>query len=125
MAPRNIDKAKNTLILLANSHPTAAKKILKSANNTVIKAIAELALNCLNGVIPLSSAAKKKMRRHKSSMRDVAGKSNIAAKRRVIQRGGFLGALLGTALPLAIKGISALVGHIKRARNKKRARARK
>ena len=125
MAPRNLDKAKDTLILLANSRPTAAKKILKSASNTVIKAIAELALNCLNGVIPLSSAAKKKMSRHKNSMRHIAGGSNIAAKRRVIQRGGFLGALLGTVLPLAIKGISALVGHIKHKKKQKRARARK
>ena len=58
------------------------------------------------------------MSRHKNSMRDIAGGSNIAAKRRVIQRGGFLGALLGTVLPLAIKGISALVGHIKRKKNR-------
>ena len=119
MAPRNVDKAKDTLILLANSHPTAAKKILKNANNTVIKAIAELALNCLNGVLPLNSAAKKKMQRYKSGMRKIASKSSIADKRRVIQRGGFLSALLGTVLPLAIKGIVALVGHFKRKKNKK------
>ena len=123
--PKNIAKAKPTLLLLAKSRPAAAKKILKSASSTVIRAIAELALNCLNGVIPLSSCAKNKMKKYKSNMRHIAGKSNLSSKRRVIQRGGFLGALLGAALPLVIKGVSSLVGRIKRSKNKKRARPKK
>ena len=57
MAPSrlaNITKAKKTLILLANSKPNAVKQILKNANIHVIRAISEIALNCLNGVVSLT-----------------------------------------------------------------------
>lgn len=128
MAPRrgqmsNIRKAKKTLILLANSRPKVVKKILKNANNQVIKAISELALNCLNGAVKLSPTQKAKLSRFKKPMRDLsAPQTKLAAKRAILQRGGFVGTLVGVGLPLLIKGITSLVGAIKRKRRQRASR---
>ena len=119
----NVTKAKNTLILLANAKPKAAKKILANAKNHVIRAISEIALNCLNGVLPLTPAQKRKLRRYKKTMRDLnAPQTKLAAKRKIVQRGGFVSALLGVGVPLLIKGISSLVGIIKRKRAARKGR---
>ena len=112
----NVTKAKNTLILLANAKPKAAK-------NHVIRAISEIALNCLNGVLPLTPAQKRKLKRFKKPMRDLnAPQTKLAAKRKIVQRGGFVSALLGVGVPLLIKGISSLVGIIKKKRAARKGR---
>ena len=126
MAPSrlaNITKAKKTLILLANSKPNAVKQILKNANSHVIRAISEIALNCLNGVVSLTPAQKRKLKRYKKTMRDLsAPQTKLLAKRKIIQRGGFVSALLGVGVPLLIKGISSLVGIIKKTRAARKGR---
>ena len=115
MAPARLSKVKKTLILLAKSKPKVVKQILKNANSNVIKAISEIALNMLNGVVRLTPAQKSKLKRFKKPMRDLnAPQTKLLAKRKIIQRGGFVGTLLGIGLPLLIKGISALAGVIKK-----------
>ena len=121
-AMTNINKVKKTLLLLTKSKPGAAKKILKNANRDLIKAISEIALNMLNGVVPLTSAQKEKMHRHRNSMRQITGQLKLGAKRKIIQRGGFIGSLLGVGLPLLIKGVSSLISHIKRKKSIQKAR---
>lgn len=121
-AMANINKVKKTLLLLTKSKPGAAKKILKNANRDLIKAISEIALNMLNGVVPLTSGKKKQMHRHKNSMRLITRRLNLGAKRKIVQRGGFIGSLLGIGLPLLIKGVSSLISHIKRKKSIQKAR---
>ena len=123
MAPQrlgNINKVKKTLVLLANSKPSVVKKILKNANSHLIKAISEIALNMLNGVVHLTPSQKSKLKRFKRPMRDLTSpQTKLVAKRKLIQKGGFISTLLGVGLPLLIKGITSLVGVI---RKKKRAK---
>ena len=57
--PSSVNKAKKTLLLLAKSKPAAAKKIIQNANSNVLKAISEICLNMLNGVVPLTPKQKK------------------------------------------------------------------
>ena len=122
-AMTNINKVKKTLLLLSKSKPGAAKKILKNANRDLIKAISEIALNMLNGVVPLTLDKKKQqMHRHKNSMRLITRRLNLGAKRKIVQRGGFIGSLLGIGLPLLIKGVSSLISHIKRKKSIQKAR---
>ena len=121
-AMANINKVKKTLLLLTKSKPGAAKKILKNANRDLIKAISEIALNMLNGVVPLTLDQKKQMHRHKNSMRLITRRLNLGAKRKIVQRGGFIGSLLGIGLPLLIKGVSSLISHIKRKKSIQKAR---
>ena len=120
--PASIQKVKKTLVLLANAKPTVAKKIIKSASGNVVKAISEICLNMLNGVINLSSTHKKKLKKYRSTMRKLTEKNTIASRRKLIQRGNFVGSLLSIGLPLLVKGISALVSHIKSKKSKKSRR---
>ena len=126
MAPSklaNITKVKTTLLLLAQSTPSAMKKILKDASGKVIRAICEIALNCLNGAVPLTRAQKARLKRFKKPMRDLnAPGRSLLDKRQLAQRGGFLSTLLGVALPLVIKGVSKLVGIIKQRKRARRGR---
>ena len=57
-------------------------------------------------------------------MRKIAEKNtNLTAKRKYIQKGGFLTSLLSVGLPLLIGGISSLVGFIKKKKSAKSRRA--
>lgn len=120
----NIDKVKKTLVLLVNSKPNVVKKILKNADRRLIKALSEVALNVLNGAVRLTPLQKSKLKRFKKPMRDLtaAPESKLSAKRKIIQRGGFVSTLLGFALPAIIKGISSLVGVIRKKRRAKGGR---
>ena len=112
----NLSRHRKTLLLISKSSPKAAKKIIAKANGSLIKAISEICLNILNGVIPLSNPKKRDIGRFKDSLRSMVGRGNLVAKRATLQRGGFLAALASVALPLIFKGASSLVSHIKKKR---------
>ena len=73
--------------------------MLKGASPDLIKALCECSLNILKGRIKLSPTQKKKLSRHKKNLRLLATKkSTLKHRKRVLQKGGFLGALLGPVL---------------------------
>ena len=74
--PPSVEKAKTTLMLLANATPNAAKKIIESANRDVIKAISEISLNTLNGVLKLTPSQRLKLKRYKNVMRKISKKKS-------------------------------------------------
>ena len=113
---------RQTLLLLSKAKPHAARKILKDAPNSLVRVIAEIALNSLNGVIPLTAHKIKKLKRHKKQLREVTNAPTYGARRRILQRGGFVGTLLSLALPLIFKGVSKLVSSIKAKCAKAKAR---
>ena len=123
----HLEKHRQTLLLLSKAKPKAAKQILKDAPNSLIQAIAEIALNSLNGVIPLTAHKIKKLKRHKNNLRALANASTLASRRKTLQKGGWVGSLLSLALPLLFKGASKLVSTIKarRAKAKRRKLARR
>ena len=122
--PKSVNKVKKTLLLLAHSKPAAIKKIIKNANRDLLKAISEISLNMLRGNLPLTLAQKKKLKPHRHVMRRITDKNtNLTAKRKYIQKGGFLASLLSVGLPLIIKSISSLVGFIKKKKSAKSRRA--
>ena len=102
-------KARQTIILLAKSNPKTIKKILKKADSGLIRALSEISLNILNGVIPLSKDKKKKMARFKNNLRTMVHEDKISIKKKTAQRGGFIGILARIALPLLVSGISAAI----------------
>ena len=122
--PKSVNKVKKTLLLLAHSKPAAIKKIIKNANRDLLKAISEISLNMLRGNLPLTLAQKNKLKRYRHTMRKITEKNtNLTAKRKYIQKGGFLTSLLSVGLPLLIRGISSLVGFIKKKKSAKNRRA--
>ena len=105
---------KKELLIIANAKPPLAKRMLATSSDDVIKALTELVLNLLSGKIRLTPAKKLRFKRYKTKMRKLVDPSPVGDKRSELQTGGFLGTLLSVGLPLAFKGISALVSAIRR-----------
>lgn len=78
------------LRVLARSSPKQRKAILKTCHVDLIKCLAEISLNVLQGVVPINKTQKKKLRRFKSLLRSLADKK-VSLKRKkeqLIQSGG-------------------------------------
>src|SRR6218665_1128003 len=78
--------------LLKKASPKVRSEILK---NCLLCCICECAKNVLIGNVPLTKAQKSKLSRHKNKLRQlVLKKTRVADKKKLIQTGGFLGALI-------------------------------
>ena len=109
----NLRKHKKTLLILAKSRPKLIRKIILSADRSLINTLSECALNVLKGVVPLTKSKKKKLARFKRNLRLLARKNgSIKAKKKALQTGGFLSLLAGAIAPLLIQGIGKGVGKL-------------
>lgn len=82
---------------LARASNKDKKKILKrNCSDEFVKACSECIFNLLKGNIPLTPRQKVKLSRRKGLMRKMIDKrTSIKGKKKILQVGGFLGALLG------------------------------
>ena len=82
---------------LYKAKPKAVKKILKDkCDKELIVCLSECCKNILKSTVKLTPGQKNKLSRHKQSLRKlVLKKTSLKTKKRIIQKGGFLGALLG------------------------------
>lgn len=74
------------------------KVLLKTADRRLVKGVCECALNTIKGNVPLTTTQKKKLAKHKNTLRKLSCK-NLKSwqnkKRIIIQKGdGFITALL-------------------------------
>src|SRR5580693_6799373 len=85
------------LCKLKNSIVKDRKKILCKAFTPEFKAcICECALNILKGNVKLKKGQMQNLHRRINTLRELVSKKvSTAKKRKIIQKGGFLGALLG------------------------------
>ena len=112
-----------TLQTLANAHPHVCQAILKGANPDLLKCLSECAHNILKGNIPLSPEEKAELIKYKQKVRQVANKRiALKTKRKTLQTGGFLPALLAPLLSSVIAPLAgqAVKGIIKAVRKKKK-----
>lgn len=89
------------LYVLKDADPILQKNILKHANSDVINALAEIAINILNGNVPLDEATKNRLGVYKRELRGLAClKRKLSSKRKIlVQRGrGFIAPVLATLL---------------------------
>lgn len=109
---RNIQRHREALLFLNKASPRVAKAILNSsANNGLINAISECACNVLKGHVPLSPKQKRRLARYKKDLRSfVSKKTKQSSRRRIVQKGGFLGALLGPLASILGGVIGSLTG---------------
>ena len=78
----------------------------------MVDCISEITKNLLKGKIPLKSRQLKCLCRHKRILREVANKRNsLKRRRRLVQTGGFLGALIGPALGLITTLLGSLINN--------------
>lgn len=101
-------KSNNKLLrVLHKCKPQAQKAIVGGAPNEVINCLCEVALNILKGNVPLNKNQKNSLAKYKLALRSLAKKSTSQKKRRqILQRGGFLGAILGPLLGTILKPLA-------------------
>lgn len=96
---------------LTSFKPSLRVKFLKDCDDDIIIAIAEVALNILNGNLKLNNKQLQKLGVHKLALRKLANKNqSVKSKRKIlVQSGGalFLPTILSTLLA---SGIAKLLG---------------
>lgn len=87
------------LHLLCGAKPAVIKAVLKGASPDLVQALSECSLNVLKGNVRLTPAQKRSLCKYKLSLRSLAKKGvSIKKKKEILQKGGFIGALLKPVL---------------------------
>lgn len=104
----------DVLKVMAKAKPQLCKAIIKGAAPDLIHCMCECAQNVLKGNVPLTSAQKTRLARFKQDLRTVAKKTTSQKKKKqILQKGGFLPALLGPLLaPVIAPLASQVVGQV-------------
>jgi hypothetical protein len=94
---KRLHRHANLLRTLHKASPAIRKRLLKQhCDGDFVSCITECVKNLLKGNVPLNSAQKKKLSAKKKILRQIAlKKTSLGKKQKLIQSGGFLGALLG------------------------------
>ena len=103
--PRNLSRLKrniSTLRALTKFKPRLRQSVVENADDDLIKALSEIALNVLNGNLQLSAGEKERLRKYQKELRKLTEpRRSIKSKRRIlVQSGGavFLPTLVATLL---------------------------
>jgi len=73
----------------------------KHCSSEFVACICECVKNLLLGNVPLSATQKKRLSSKKKALREIVlKKTSLRKKKSLIQRGGFLGALLGPIISI-------------------------
>ena len=90
----------NYLKILHKSNPKTRNAILQNADKELINCICECVENTLNGNVKVSPAQRKQLKKHAAVLRQIRAKSGSlqTKKKLLVQKGGFLPALLAPIL---------------------------
>ena len=87
------------LKLIYGAKPALNKAVLKGAWPDLINVFCECPLNILKGHVHLTPAQKKQLSGYKQSLRVLAKKgTSVKRRKQILQKGGFVGALLKPVL---------------------------
>ena len=104
-----LQKHGSTLRFLCKSKPSIIFSIIKDADKDFIDCVSECFCNILKRNIALTPKQKSKLLKYKTALRSVAKKStSLKKKKALIQKGGFLSALIGPLLGAVIPAVSSL-----------------
>ena len=97
---------------LAKLSPQRLKSHIKGMDKNVLKSLAEICLNLRKKNVPLSPKQKAKLQPYEEDVYQMSLKTRgIGKKKKIIQKGGFLGTLLGSVLPILL---STVIGATKK-----------
>ena len=100
-----VKREQEMLRFLVRAKPPAVKAIVKNASPHLIQTLCECCHNVLKGNVPLTPAQKRRLRRHKTSIRELTKKKlSLKKRKQILQQGGFIGALLGPVISV-LKGV--------------------
>ena len=98
------------LQVLAKSKPEIRDAIIQHGPADLIKAISEIVLNVLRGVIKITPRQKKRLARYKNKLRDLTNKKvSEKTKRKFLSQKGGGGGALALLVPIAV---AALTGQL-------------
>jgi len=81
----------------------AKKQFIKKCDKEFIDCVSECANNILRGHVPLTSRQLRRLRRNKNNVRALAlKKTPVKKKKKILQKGGFLGAILPPVLGVLV-----------------------
>ena len=104
MVSAKMRKYGSQLHCLQGASPAMCKAMIKAADRGLVQCLCECSLNVLKGNVRLSADQKRKLARHKRGLRTLAkNKASLQSKKRILQKGGFLGALLRPVLQVLDK----------------------
>ena len=110
-----LKKYSSHLKVLARSKPRVCKLMVKEADAGLFNCLCECAYNILKGNVRVNASQLKSLSRYKKELRALVNcRKKLLYKRKVLQKGGFIGALLkplaGIAAPLVAKGVGKVLG---------------
>jgi len=79
----------------------ARRDYIKKCNREFMDCVSECAENVIKGYVPMTGPQKANLRRRRKDVRALAiKKTSLTKKRRILQKGGFLTALLPPVLSI-------------------------
>ena len=114
----------HVLHALAQSHPHVVKCIIQGADKDLTDCIGECTHNVLKGNVTLKPSEKARLTKYKLKLRKIASrKATLKSRKKILQTGGFLPALLAlllgsVILPLAKKAVGGIIKSIHKKRKK-------
>lgn len=95
----SVKKHGDFLKVLAKCNAKQRKALILNINPNLLKCLCECSLNVLKGNVKLTSNQKKQLSRHKRTLRTLVDrKISTKRKKKILQKGGFLPALLAPIL---------------------------
>lgn len=89
----------------------AKKQLIKNCDKQLIDCFCECSKNILLGNVKLTKAQLLRLRREKKNLRALAlKKTSIKKKRKLLQKGGFIGAILPPVLTVLSSLLGGLIG---------------
>jgi len=98
---KQLKKTFEKVRILSLATPKARKQLIQNADRETVNCVSECCMNVLKGNVPLTPKEKARLSKHRSHLHTVARKStSLRDKKTIIQKGGFLGALLAPIVSL-------------------------
>ena len=92
---------------LSKSKPALTRAIIEKGDKELIRAISEIALNTLKGNVKLNNTQSRKLKRYRKHLHLLANRrTSLLNKKKALQKGGIVPALLAAVTPL----IAGLIG---------------
>jgi hypothetical protein len=107
---KRLQKNLELLKILRKAKPSQRKAILESADNGLIYCLCECIVNILHGNVRITANRKRELAKHVKVLREIADRKTKVGRKRnlLIQKGGFLPALLAPVIGIA----SSLIGDL-------------
>ncbi len=102
------------LKILKKAKPNQSIILLESAENDLICCLCECIDNVLHGNVKLTAAKKKELAKHATVLQNIVDRRTKVHKKRalLVQKGGFLPALLAPVIGIASSLIADLFGNL-------------